>query len=84
MVAEIYGDFILSMSSKRGSNEPFRNIEAGLQYQVDEFSTHSYTTEQPNGLLVFMIPANSGLENNQRVSVLAAVKPRVDGELSRD
>lgn len=78
VISEVYGDFTSLLMLKRGQTESFKNFATRFEAQFTKFNSHSDTTKLPDCLLAFMLLANSNLENNQRVSVLAASVPRAD------
>lgn len=65
MKAEIKGEFISLLNTKREGHESFKNSKSQFEAQVKNFDTHSSTTKLPKCfLLFFMLLGNSNLENN--------------------
>ena len=67
----VYGDFLNLLSMKRGPNEAFRSFESRFAAAISKFKSHSAST-MPESLTAFMLLANSAIESNQRISILAA------------
>jgi len=76
VVSEVYQDFTTVLGTKRGNSESFKNFESRFDSQVSKFNAHATTTKLPDSLVAFMLLANANVENNQRISVLAAASPK--------
>lgn len=63
---------------KRGADESFLNFESRFAAQVSKFNSHSSDAKLPEALTSFMLLANSNIDNNQRISILAAACPKED------
>ncbi len=71
VVSTVYGDFLNLLSTKRGSNEAFRNFESRFAAAISKFKSHS-ASALPESLMAFMLLANSATESNRRIFILAA------------
>lgn len=69
--SEVYQSYLGVLSMKRGSNETFRNFESRFMAQVSKFNSTTTSCKIPETLMAFTLLANSSVDNNQRISVLA-------------
>ena len=74
-VSTVYQDFLTVLGTKRGASESFRNFESRFTANVSKFNSHSTSFVLIEAIAAFMLLANSGVDSNQRVSVLAAATP---------
>jgi len=76
VVSDVYQDFTSLLNTKRGSNETFQNFGSRFEAKVAKFNALGDGIKLPEALTAFMLLANSGVDNSQRISVLAASAPR--------
>ena len=73
VVSVIYENLIDLLSKKRGANESFRNFESRFNAQVSKMNAASSSARLPQALTALKLLENTGVEDGQRVSALAAV-----------
>ena len=71
IVSTAYSDFMQLLNTKRGHNESCRNFESRFAAAVAKLRSHA-SEALPESLTALIFLANSNIDNNQRISVLAA------------
>lgn len=74
-VGSVYHDFLGLLSCKRGHSKDFRNFESRFAAQISKFNAHASSCVLPEAMTALMFLANSAIDNNQLISVLAAAAP---------
>ena len=81
-------EFSKLLSTSRGEREKMKSFESRFEAQVCRFNESSGSSILPDALLALLLLNNANVENNQRVSVLAAVAPKstesLDSEALRE
>lgn len=75
VVSNLFGELIQLISTKRSSNETFRNFESRFNAQLSRFNALSQSTMFPNAISAFSLLANANVDTAQRISILAAASP---------
>ena len=71
VVNTVYTDFMQLLATKRGITETCRNYESRFAASIAKLKSHA-SSALPESLTAFMLLANSNIEDNQRISILAA------------
>ena len=81
-VSECYDRFTKLLQTTRKSSESLKAFESRFNALVCRFNDTSDTQAPllPESLVSFMLLANSNIDNNQRISILAASAPRPTDE----
>ena len=66
------------LNTRRGPNETFRNFESRFDAAVSRFHTSSTEDKLSPSLIAFLLLANANVEDNHRISILAAAAPQDD------
>lgn len=75
-VSEVHLDFNMSPSTRRHQKENMRNFERRFEAQLSRFNSHN-AGKIPDAVVALMLLGNSNIDDNQRVSILAAVVSNV-------
>ena len=81
VVSNAYSEFLTLLSTKRGTSESYQNFESRFAAAVSILNSHASNT-LPESFRAFMLLANSGVDTNQRISILAAATPLVTTVMS--
>ena len=87
VVSEAFKAFNQLWNTRFGATESMKNFESRISAQVAKFNSISATTKLPECITALMLLANSAIDDNQRVSVMAANAPSnscLNGQLSSD
>ena len=74
VVSNTYSEFLTLVSTKQGTSESYQNFESRFAAAFSKLSCHALSI-QAESFRDFMLLANSGIDANQRISVLAAATP---------
>lgn len=80
-VSDVYLDFNTLLAKRHGQNENMCNFETRFEAQVSRFNAHN-ACSIPDALLALMLLGNSNIDDNQRVSILAAAVSNVSPDES--
>lgn len=72
VVSTVYGELINLMSTKRNSNESFRDFELRFDAQLSRFNSLATHASLTDSISALMLLANATVDSSQRVSILAA------------
>lgn len=72
VVSTVYSDFAALVSSRRADNETYKAFEALFYAAVSRFRSHGDDITIPEPLLALMLLHSARMNDNQRVSILAA------------
>lgn len=75
VVSEAFRAFNALLNTRRGDTENMKNFQSRFSAQVAKFNAISNTTKPPECSTALMLLSNSAIDDNQRVSVLAATPP---------
>ena len=75
-VSRMSEEFANLLSTTRSENEKLKAFESRFEAQVCRFNESSGCSILPEALLALLLLNNSNMDNNQRVSLLAAVAPK--------
>ena len=75
VVSEAFKAFNQLWNTRCGSAESMKNFESRFSAQVAKFNSIATTTKLPEYTTALMLLSNSSIDDNQRVSVLAATAP---------
>ncbi len=75
VVSEAFKSFNHLWNTRRGSTETMKNFESRFSAHVAKFNSISTTTKLPECITALMLLANSAIDDNQRISVMAATAP---------
>ena len=77
-------EFGVLLTTSRGENEKLKSFESRFEAQVCRFNESSGSTILPDALLALLLLNNSNVDNNQCVSLLAAVAPNTTDTLDAE
>ena len=75
VVSEAIRSFNKLLNTRRNSHENMKNFESRFSAQSAKFNSLSQTTKLPECIIALMLLSNSAIDDNQRVSVMAAAAP---------
>lgn len=81
-VTELYTDFNSLLSTRRNQNESVKNFETRFEAQLSRFKSHG-AGSIPDSLIALMLLSNAEIEDNQRVSILAASVNSLDSSITQ-
>ena len=83
-VTDAFQKFQQVLNTKRGQTETFRNFEQRFDSVTCKYNAANPNSPLPSSLTAFLLLANSGCDENKRVSILAAIAPRTDTKSKDD
>lgn len=75
VVKDVHKDVNDLLSTRRNTNESFRNFESRFTAQLAKFNSYGSSTKLPKSQSPLMLSSNAAVESSQRISVLAAASP---------
>lgn len=72
VVSTVYSDFANLVSARRSDNESYKAFESRFEAAVSRFRSHGDQITIPEPLLALMLLNGARVDDNQRVSILAA------------
>lgn len=73
-----FSKFQSLLNTRRGQSESFRNFESRFDAAVCKFNSSSTEDKLSPSLISFLLLANANVEDNHRISILAAASPHED------
>ena len=71
-----FSKFQSLLNTRRGSIETFRNFESRFDAAVSSFNAASPSAKLSQSLVAFLLLANAAVDDNHRISILAAAVPK--------